>query len=818
MKKITGYATLFCLLFCAFAQAAPVLKTNLGIETKIRIGVEKGIIRGRVVEEDGANPVPFAGVMLYEQAAEQALFTTQSDENGYFKFINLKPGTYRVKVSYIGFTNYFVNDIFITEKDFEKNLGNLKLSSEASNLSEVVVTAQKPVIEMGADVITYNVGSSIMAEGSTATDILKDVPMVEVDIDGNATIAGKRSTRIFIDGKPSEYLSSSIADLLTVLPSDAIEKIEVMTNPPAKYSGDGEGILNIVLKKGIKVGFNGNLGTTAGLQGNVNSNANASYKGQKFSFNGGVAYRHTVRDSHSENYRTNLFPDTTYYYNQFNENRNLGNGGNARLGMEWDITPRQNLRISTNYNLNRNGNRAGNDFYYVNQELEDVRLRNQLTTGNGKSNSYVFNADYNLQTDTSGGRLTIGITLNTNSNNNYRLLDRRYAFPENLNPTLQQNQSETGNNGFNFNLDYDKPVFNKRDRFEFGVAYNRRKNDNDQLVENYNFKKQEYVTDQKLSNQFFYNENILGAYTTYNYRNNGWSLKGGLRAELTDVNFDLSTGGNYNISPYLTLFPNVSVNRFFRKRYNIGASYSVRINRPRENALNPQVNNVDTLNISYGNPDLEPAYTHQFDISFGVFGNKWSFTPRISYSRSNGVIERYRMVKPNGVSESTFENIGSNSALSLFLIGNYKPTSKITANGNFRIFRSTYQSLFNTANNLDAIGFTASMGLSMQLPYKTAFESHLNYSNTPNAQGRNKGSVTSSFGARKTFFKNRLTMRVSTNDPFGKRNTSSFNEGLNFVAQNYSTVNTSNVALSLSYRFSKIKTNKVTVPPPPPGK
>lgn len=807
MKKLIHFCALICLIVFTSAHAMAG-----GMYSPI---AEKGIIRGKVVEEDGANPVPFAGVAVYEQAGEQALFVTQTDESGYFKFINLKPGTYRIKVSYVGFTNYFVNDIFITDKDFDKNVGTLKLSSESSSLSEVVITAQKPVVEVGADVITYNVGSSIMAEGSTATDVLKNVPMVQVDIDGNATIAGKRSTRVFIDGKPSEYLTSNISDLLNVLPSDAIEKIEVMTNPPSKYSGDGEGILNIVLKKGVKVGFNGNIGTTAGLQGNMNSNANASYKGKKYSLSGGMAYRHNIGKSRNESYRTNFFPDTTFYYNQFNQNRNLGDGGNIRLGMEWDITPRQNLRMSTNYNANRSNNRSGNDFYYINEELEEVRLRNQLSTGGGNSHNFVFNADYNLQTDTSGGKLSMGVTVNANANNSYRAFNRSYAFPSNLNPSLQQNNNEVGNNGLTFNLDYDKPVFKKRDRFEFGLAYNYRKNDNDLLVENYNFKKQEFLTDQKLSNKFFYNENILGAYTTYNYRKNGWSLKGGLRAELTDVNFELSTGGNYNISPYVTLFPNVSLNRFFRKRYNIGATYSVRINRPRENTLNPQVNNADTLNISYGNPALKPAYTHQFDVSFGAFGKKWSFTPRISYSRSSGVIERYRIVKPNGVSESTFENVGSNSALSLFLIGNYKPTNKITANANFRVFRSTYNSLLNTSRNLDALGFTASMGLSMQLPYKTAFESNVNYANTPNAQGRNKGSVNSSFGARKNFFKNTLTVRISTVDPFGRRNNTVFNEGLNFTSQSYSTVNTSNALLSLSYRFSKIKTNKVTVPPPP---
>lgn len=773
------------------------------------------MIRGKVVEEIGALPIPFASVAIYEGSNEQPLLSTQTDENGFFKLTNLKLGIYKIKISYLGFTNFWINDILITAKDYEKNLGNLKLSSESNNLSEVVITAPKPLVEFGADVITYNVGSSILAEGSTATDVLKNVPVVQVDIDGNATISGKRSTRVFIDGKPSDYMTSNIADLLNVLPSDAIEKIEVMTNPPSKYSGDGEGILNIVMKKGFKVGFNGNLGVTAGLQGNTNTNANGSYKGKNYNINGNAAYRQNIGKGNSESYRTNFFPDTTFYYNQFNNNRNEGDGGNFRLGFNWDINPKQNLRLSTNYNINNSDNNSGNDFYYLNEQQITTRLRNQQNLGESKSNNFVVNLDYNIQTDTSGGKLSMGVTVNNNQNNALRSYNRSYIFPNNLNPSLQQNDNEISNDGVNFNLDYDKPLFKKRDQLEFGLAYNYRKNDNDLLIENFNYANQVYITNNKLSNKFFYNENILSGYASYNYRKNGWGLKSGLRAEYTNVDFGLSTGSNNNVNTYFSLFPNLSLNRFFKKRYNIGATYSVRINRPRENTLNPQINNTDTLNISYGNPNLLPAYTHQMDFSFGAFGQKWSFTPRISYSKSNGVIERFRTVKSNGVSESTFDNVGSNYALALMLIGNFRPTQKISTNGNFSVIQSKYSSKLNSSLNRDGFSLRASMGFSMQLPYKAAFESNLNYANNINAQGRNKGSINSSFGVRKSFLKNTLSARISTNDPFGKKNNNSFNQGSNFTSQSYSTNNTSNVSFNLNYRFTKVKVNKVVIPPAP---
>lgn len=781
---------------------------------------EKGTISGKVVEEVGGLSIPSAIVAVYIDGTEQPVTTSATDEDGFFSIKNLKPGNYRIKISFVGYAPLIVNGIIITEKDSDRNLGALKLSSEQNSLQEVTITVQKPAIEFGADGVTYNVGSSVLAEGSTATDVLKNVPMVQVDIDGNATIAGKKSTRVFIDGKPSDYMTSNIADLLNVLPSDAIEKIEVLTNPPAKYSGDGEGIINIVMKKGFKVGFNGNIGIAGGIQGNGNANTNASYRGKNYAINGSAAYRYNVGRGESNSYRENFFPDTTFYYDQTGASKSKSRGANFRLGFDWDITPKQNIRVSTNYNDNKSSSNSSNDLRYLSEQLIQNRLRNQTNTGDGKSNNFVVNADYKLQTDTSGGNLSIGLTFNTNGSLDLRSFNTTYQPLGVSRATLQQNNNDIGNNGLTFNLDYDKPVFKKRDRVEFGLAYNYRKNDNDLLVENFNFQTQQFVTNNRLSNQFLYNENILAGYASYNYRNAGWGVKTGVRTELTDVAFDLSTGENYNVKPYLSVFPNLSLNRFFRKRYNLGATYSIRINRPRENTLNPQVNNVDTLNISYGNPNLSPSYTHQMDISFGAFGQKWSFTPRLSYSSSQGVIERFRTVilipgSTTARSESTFDNVGTNNSLALILIGNYRPTNKISANGNFSLIQSKYTSKLNSALNRDGISVRGTFGFSMQLPQKTAFESNLNYANNVSAQGRNKGSVTSSFSARKLFFSNRLNLRVTLNDIFGNRNNTVYNEGENFRLQSFSDNNTQNFIFSLNYRFTKIAKK---IPPPPVSK
>lgn len=776
------------------------------------LAADKGVISGKVVEQVGALPIPSAVVAVYSPGAEQPIITAPTDENGVFKIGSLKYGTYRIKVNYIGFITLVIDAIILTDKEPEKRLGTLKLVADQTSLQEVTIAAEKQLIQYAADMMTYNVGQSILAEGSTASDILRNVPMVEVDLDGNASISGKRNTRIFIDGKPSDYMTSNIADLLSVLPSDAIEKIEVMTNPPARYSGDGEGIINIVLKKNFKIGLGGNAGGSVGLTGKTNVNANASYKAKSYSINGGGAYQYNLRKTTSTNYRENFLTDTTFYQNNLNNFQDSGDGGNYRANFDWNITKKQSLRLSTNYNNNSSNSLGGGYNYSLDEAQIEQSLRTTVNTGKIKRATLVVDADYELNIDTVGGRLTLGLTYNDNNNLVNRVIDRTFT-PANRAQQLQNNIDNISNNGLTFKADFDKPVFKRRDNIEMGLQYTYRNNDKDQRNQYFDFATQQYVINQKQSTQFLYNEDIFSGYASYNFKTKNWGAKAGLRAELTSVRFDLSSGENYDIDPYLNLFPSVSISRNFKK-FNLTSSYSVRVNRPRENTLNPQINNADPLNIRYGNPNLDPELTQQMDIGLNAWGMKWNFNPRLTYSSRKAVIEDLKFVDQTGVSESTFDNVSANQQYGIILSGNYRPHKTISTNANFMFSQTTYQSDINSALNRTGKNLSGSVGLSMQLPFKTAFEGNFNYYNNISAQGRNKGSITTWMGARKVFMKNKLNARVNISDPFGRANNSSFSEGSNFRVQNFNTNNSSNITLSLNYRFARVTKAKV---PPPPG-
>lgn len=261
--KYKLFAVFFLILFIAITAKA---------QSKL------GGLKGKVVDEQTKETIPFINISLYKATDSLNKFDYQTDVNGVFNIEKLPLGLYSIKFSFVGYQSKSIKNILLDENRFAINLGDVTLLTDQQMLNEVVVEYKRPIIEMMDDKIVYNVDQSIFSEGSVATDILKNVPLVTVDMDGKATIAGKRNTRIFIDGKPSDYSANSIGELLSILPSDALESVEVITDPSSKFDSDGDGIINIVMKKGKKVGLSGNLSSRVGTLGNHNTGAFISKK------------------------------------------------------------------------------------------------------------------------------------------------------------------------------------------------------------------------------------------------------------------------------------------------------------------------------------------------------------------------------------------------------------------------------------------------------------------------------------------------------------------------------------------------------------
>ncbi|MBW4891886.1 TonB-dependent receptor [Mucilaginibacter sp. HMF5004] len=765
---------------------------------------------GKVSDGLTGEMIDFAGVSMFQQGTDIIFKSISTSNGGNFKFVNIPYGKYTIRISYVGFEKQIIEDVDLSTDHPDFSLGTIRLKKASGELSEVKIVEKKPTLEVTADQITYNVSESLQAEGSTATDILKNVPMVNVDIDGNISIAGKRNTRIFIDGKPSDYMTSNISDLLNVLPSDAIEKIEVMNNPPAKYSADGEGIINIVLKKGYKVGLNGTLSLNAGTLGNYNANAYTAYRSKGFSLTSSYAFGESQNTAGSQTYNQNYLPDTNYH-NQEGARRGQNFGQNFRGGINWDIDTTQNIKLTSNFNFNNSDGSSFSDDAYLNETFVQRKLNTQSNNNQNRSVNVVLDGSYTLKLRNGWGQLDASLTYSNNSAGNNRASARHYLDSLGMpvigkTPLDQTYDVDAANRGFEFKIDYDKPLGKSKSTVDFGVSINSLSNDNNQDVENYNFKTSIYETNKNLTNRFLFNEKIYSAYASLSLRiADKWSFRAGARSELTDMNFDLSTiSQQYAIKPYINVFPNLSLSRLFKK-YTVGLSYNGRIGRPGSYSLSPQVTTTDSVNFSFGNPNLTPSYTQQIDLSFSVFGQDWAIYPRLGYSTTSSIIERIT-TQPAGTSiyQSTYDNLGSSQYYTFNLYGNYRLNKKFNLNGGATVGSMVYQSLTNSKLNRSGITFQAKTGIQIDLPKRLAFEGNFNYYTNSSAQGSNKGSLTGSVAMRKVLYKNKIRLRIMAINPFGQTKYSTYTAGDNFNRQNYNIVVNRNFTATISYNFTKV--------------
>lgn len=775
--------------------------------------ITSGSLSGKVKDEITNESIDFAVVNLMSQSSSALVRSIMSENDGFFQFQEVPFGTYKLKISFIGYESRIIQNIIIDKDNVVQNLGTVKLKQGANILDEVVVTSSKSPIEFNGDTITFNVSENLMAQGSTASDLLKSVPMVSVDIDGKPSIAGKVNTRVFIDGKASDYTASTIVDLLNVLPSDAIEKMEVITNPDVRYSADGDGIINIVLKKGYKIGLNGALSMTGSTLGNYNTNLYTAYRTETLSLSSSYGFKQNSNEYNIISQRSNFNKagDISSYLNQITDADNGNHGHNARASADWDITKNQNLRVSANFNRSGTDGDSHLDDHRLNASAVETQLRIQDNENGSNTLNGVFNADYRYKIGKKNETLTAGLTWFKQGQSRERQIERLYRYPSGAtsNEFSQLNENDISNRRIEFDLDYRKPI-SRFSNFSVGIQSTLNKNIDDQVVHGYDFTTTLQDTlKPSLTNIFSYFENIYSAYGSYNIRTKTrWSFRAGVRAEYTDVRFLEEDIADLSPGKYINLFPNLSVNKLFKKKYNMGLSYSRRITRPREQALNPLIDDSNQSNVSFGNPGLVPSYTDQFQLSLGTYGKNWSLTPRVSYSITGRIIERFR-ISPDSV---TYRNLSTNKTLGYNLFGNYRPTKKITISGGFSINHVSYESKSALQPDRSGYSYRGNGTLTGQFPYKISGEGQVNYFNYTLAQGNTKGSAEIALGVRKTFLDNKLMVRVMANDPFSQRNVNEYVDGRTLAGTTYKLdrvreQNTTNYSLTLSYRFTKVGRN-----------
>lgn len=640
-----------------------------------------GRIFGTVIDTKTNQPVEFATVALAD-ATGKTIDGTIADAKGKFLITKVADGTYSLIISFIGYETITTSDLIIEGKRSELNLGIIKIGEEATQLGEVVVEAQKDLVEERVDRTIYNAENDATTRGGDATDVLKRVPMLSVDLDGNVSMRGSTNIMVLINNKPSTIMANSVADALKQIPSDQIKTVEVITSPSAKYDAEGSaGIINIITKKNTLEGLTLNIDAGAGYRGS-NLGLNGNYRRGKMGFSlGGFGRANYNIEGAFENDQNTIDGTETFQTIQRANNRSQGLFGNYNLGWDYDINKKNSVTASVRYGLrNNNGfqdNLTSQSFQNGSTTPVSSSLRNVATID--QSGTVDLNFNYTHLFEKPQQEFSILALYSRNDRNNdftNSILD--FSTEEIIQRLKNENQGL--NEEFTIQADYQTPIGDNQ-MLELGAKNIRRKVLSDFASFTAAGSDGEYVLqdNQNLSNQLNYNQDVLASYVSYTYSaKSGYSLKTGARYEYTIINAFTRTEADIDIPEYGVLVPSINASKKLKKG-TLKTSYNRRIQRPSIQFLNPNIQAPNPFQRTIGNPELDPEFTNNFELGYSTFikGTSLNFTGFLR--NSNNAIQSLRNVAGDTV-VTTYANIGKENAYGMSFFSNIS-VGKLSLNG-----------------------------------------------------------------------------------------------------------------------------------------
>ncbi|WP_396209591.1 TonB-dependent receptor domain-containing protein [Flavobacterium sp.] len=774
--------------------------------------VEKKIsISGKVFEKGNKIAIEYATVSFKNTTTKQ-LFGAMTDASGTFTF-EITPGEYSGEIELMSYKK-----VVIAPKKYTENstLGTFILEGDISQLQDVVVIAEKSTVDIKLDKRVYNVGKDMMVKGGTVSDVLDNVPSVTVDTEGNVALRGNENVRILIDGKPSGLAGINVADALKLLPADAVEKVEVITNPSARYDAEGGGgIINIVLRKGKSNGVNGSIIVSTGDPENYGVSTSLNKKGTNFNLfsNFGYNYRNNPGNSLTNAEYFNSNGTTNRFINERRTNERLSEGYNANFGIDLFLNKTLTWTNALTFRES-NGKNPDNVFFYNFDAFQNPTfVRNRLNDAKSDEFSIEYTSNFTKKFEKDGHQLTVDIAISENKENeSATIYDQIIGTPSSLfTETTNNNQSQQRNL---FQTDYVLPI-GKDGRFEAGY----RGSFQEGITEF------EIVPTSSYSNTLEYNEYVNSLYTQYGSKINKFSYFLGLRFEDSNIDVNSLTTRDFNNKKYNNLFPSATLNYEISDKSSLSISYSKRINRPRGRFLNPFSTYSSNINIFQGNPDLDPSLTDAIDLGYLTKWNKITFSTSAYVNITNDSFQFIRkesglFVEGVPVIISTPINLAKEYRAGFEFNLNYTPYKWWRLNGNFNLFRNETQGDYkyvnfqnvNVVQNFDNIALTWTSRLSskINLPYKIDWQTNASYeAPQTTAQGKRLGNYGINLAFSRDVLKDKGTIALNVSDVFNSRKRL-IETNIENVVNSYSEMQmrVRQINLSFTYRFNKQKNER----------
>lgn len=795
-----------------FATAILLFTSLLNYSQEIN-PVKKIKISGKIIEKASNQPLEYATIAFIN--IENAKLTTGgiTDAKGEFS-VDITPGTYNIKAEFISFKPLEINQRKFSQST---NIGTISLLDDSTQLNEVVVRSEKTTLDIKLDKKVYTVGQDIMVKGGTVSDILDNIPSVAVDAEGTVSLRGNENVRILIDGKPSNAIN--ITEALRMIPADAIDKVEVVTNPSARYDAEGGGgLLNIILKKGKNKGFNGTLLATAGYPENYGLSGTINYKTKKLNFfsTQGYNYRSNPGNAFVDSRYLNADGSTKNYMYEKRKNERLGDGYNGSFGVEWNLTETASWTNSINYR-----NSINNNIDDVNQYNYDVNqvytyTRNRINNEDGKSKNIEYTTNFTKLFKKQGHKLTIDGNVSSNNDDNVALItdttnntsvvkiDNTYNFQKQERVLIQ--------------TDYVLPL-GKDSQFEAGYRGDNLKLTTDYRVVN------DGVNNPNFTNVLEYIEHVNALYTQYGTKISKLSMLFGLRFEDSNIHINQLATNDYNTRKYNNFFPSAFFTYQLTDQSSASISYSKRIQRPRGRQINPFNNLSSNTNIFVGNPKLNPAFTDAIDFGYlnkfgkvtfntSLYLNKTTDSFQFVRSETGTFVNGVPVLKMSPINLATEYRIGFEFTL------NYSPVKWWKLNSNFNFFNvetkgnysyvnftgtTIYQNFDNKANS-----WSSRLTSKITLPNKIDWQTNVTYNGAQNnAQGKVGGVFGMNLAFSKDVLKEKATVSFNVSDVFNSRKRI-MDTNLAGIVDSHAEMQwrVRQFTVSFTYRFNKVKNEK----------